>query len=72
MDRRKLEIATAVLDAIAGFRDADSSDKDLLRNLAESAEEIDMPIDELARTVILREIERSGYQRQQVARHSSA
>jgi hypothetical protein len=57
-DCTNLRIATAVLDEIVGFRDPDPSNGERLRELAESEREIRMPLEELARTIIVREIDR--------------
>jgi hypothetical protein len=59
--RSKLQIAATVLSSIAHFQKPCPPDIDALRDLAESDDERTMHLDELARTVILREIERRSY-----------
>jgi hypothetical protein len=64
MDGSKVQIAARVLTVMTQFRDPDFSDVKLLRTLAETDEERQMPLDELARIVIMREIRRRRQARQ--------
>jgi hypothetical protein len=59
MERTKLQIAATVLSAIVHGEAPSLRDKKRLREFAETDEERSMKLDDLARAVILREIERS-------------
>jgi hypothetical protein len=62
----RIQLATAVLLAISNHCAPSSSDADALRALAESPKEREMPLDELACEIIMREIERNGRQVQRI------
>ena len=59
MECSKVQVAAAVLTAIVHYQEPSLAQVNALRNLAESDDERRMPLDDLARTVITREIERS-------------